>query len=90
MEHEPEVSLDREVRPKSELLEHHPHATLRRLDVNGMVAHDRALNRNMSVVRVFKPGDQSQQRRLAASRRSEQRHALAFRDGKVQPGQRDD
>ena len=75
-----------EVRENRVALEHHVGRAL----VGGDARHRLPGDDNSAVGRLVKPGDQTQQRGLAAARRAEQGEELAFPDGRIDAAERGD
>jgi len=75
---------DRHMREQRVVLEKQTHIAL----VGPQAAHIAPANRNRSVVRLFEARDQTQDRRLAATAGSEQRHGFSGRHRKRDIGNR--
>ena len=75
-----DVLLDREVVEKIELLEHHPHFSAVFVDVDFQVRKVHSLEENLTAGRVFETVKTSEKSGLAAARRSDDDHFLAFVD----------
>jgi hypothetical protein len=85
---ERDVRLHLQVREERVVLEHHPGpAPLRRREPAGP-RHELAADRDRAGVGPLEPGDQAQQRRLAAAGRAEHRDQLAGRDVELDAGDR--
>src|ERR1039457_232504 len=69
----------RHVRPECVVLKHHADAAL----VRRHIVHFALVEADLPLVRSVEAGDQPQQRRLAAARRTQEGEHLAFLDGEV-------
>ena len=84
MPRSPKVMLPatREVREQGVLLEHEPGAPVLGLDAPRAVVDDVAADADLALVGGGQPGDDAQQRRLAAPARADERDQLVVGDGR--------